>query len=111
MLGTVDFGNLSARGNGPRDRVSQETTMSHTTSGGKNPHGSSIDPQTTVERPWDTDWSNEMRRREEGVDKISEFLLQKRKSRHLARERDIDRQRAANLLKYGDAEVPDAEVL
>jgi len=71
----------------------------------------SIDPQTTTEGPWDVDWSNELRRRQEGVDEVSDLLLRKRKSRHLARKRDISRSRAAHVLKYGDAEVPDSEVL
>jgi len=60
---------------------------------------------------WETDWSNLKRRRQTGEHKISDYMLQKRKSRYLARERDIDRQHAANLLKHGDAEVPDEVVL
>jgi len=85
--------------------------MSNSTSGAKNPHGSGIDPQTTTEGPWETDWRNEKRRRDEGVDEISDWLLQKRKSRHLAHEREISRQRAAHLLKHEGVEVPDSEVL
>ena len=70
------------------------------------------DPQTVNSEPrWEAEWSNVKQRREEGVDQIDDWLLQKRKSRHLARERDIDPQRAANLLKYGDVEVPDEVVL
>lgn len=72
---------------------------------------STIDPQSTTEGPWDVDWSNEVRRREEGVDEVSDLLLRKRKSRHLARKRDISRSRAAHVLKIGDAEVADEVVL
>lgn len=86
--------------------------MSKTTSGAKkSPRQSRTETRTTPEQPWGSDWRNVKRRREQGVDKIGEWNLRKRKTRHLAQQRDIDRQRAANLLKYGDAEVADEEVL
>ena len=76
------------------------------------PDDATADAQQINAQPrWEAEWSNVKRRREEGVDQIDDWLLQKRKSRHLARERDIDPQRAANLLKYGEVEVPDEVVL
>ena len=69
------------------------------------------DPQTPTERLWETDWSNLKRRREKGTHKISDFNLQKRKSRYLARKRNIDRQEAARKLNRGEIELPDEVVL
>lgn len=65
---------------------------------------------SVAEQPWCEDWSNVVARREEGTDQVSEYTLKKRKSRHLAQERDISRGRAAHLLKHGDATVPDEVV-
>lgn len=86
--------------------------MSQTTAGPKKARDTGrTDRGAVPEGPWETDWRNVVRRRQEGLNQVSEYTLQKRKSRHLARERDIGRQRAANLLKHGDVDVPDEEVL
>ena len=70
------------------------------------------DPQQINTEPrWEAEWRNEKRRREQGVDEINDRRLRKRKVGHIAHERDVSRQRASHLLKYGDAEVPDEVVL
>ena len=70
------------------------------------------DPQKINATPqWEREWSNVKRRQEKGVDEINDRRLRKRKVGHIAHERDVSRQRASDLLKYGDAEVPDEVVL
>ena len=60
---------------------------------------------------WETDWSNLKRRREEGVDAVAETVLTARKSRHLARKRDISTNRAARILSNNEIDIPDEVVL
>ena len=68
--------------------------------------------QTVNNKPrWEAEWSNIKRRREIGENKICGWRLFKKKTRHIAREHDVTRQRASNMLKYGDVEVPDEVVL
>ena len=70
------------------------------------------DPQQINAQPqWEYEWSNVKRRNEKDTDKINDRRLRKRKVGHIAHERDVSRQRASHLLKYGDAEVPDEVVL
>ena len=70
------------------------------------------DPQQINAQPqWEREWSNVKRRQEKGVDEINDRRLRKRKVGHIAHERDVSRQRASYLLKYGDAEVRDEVVL
>ena len=50
------------------------------------PDDGTADPQQINTEPrWEAEWRNEQRRREKGTHKVSEFNLQKRKSRYLAR--------------------------
>ena len=63
------------------------------------------------EQRWETDWHNVVARREQGTHKVSDWNLRKRKTRHLARERDISRGRASHLMKHEGVEVPDEVVL
>jgi len=63
------------------------------------------------EQRWETDWRNVVERRDEGKGKVSDWNLRKRKTRHLARERDISRGRASHLMKHEGVEVPDEVVL
>ena len=63
------------------------------------------------EQRWETDWRNVVERREQGTHKVSDWNLRKRKTRHLAHERDISRGRASHLLKHEGVEVPDEVVL
>ena len=69
------------------------------------------DPQTPTERPWETDWSNLKRRREKAVDALPESIIIARKSRHLARKRDITTNRAARILSNNEIDIPDEVVL
>jgi len=57
------------------------------------------------------EWSNVVERRQQGTHKVSEWTLQKRKTRWLAQERDISRGRASHLLKHEGVAVPDEVVL
>ena len=76
------------------------------------PDDGTADPQQINTEPrWEAEWRNEQRRREKGTHKVSEFNLQKRKSRYLARKRNIDRQEAARKLNRGEIELPDEVVL
>jgi len=77
-----------------------------------NSTGDSRTPHGTVdEQPWEDDWQTLKRERDERPNAVPEKLLQKRKGRHLARERDISVTRAARLIRNGEVEVDDEEVL
>lgn len=70
------------------------------------------DPQQINAQPrWEREWSNVKRRREKDTDKITDRRLRKRKVQHVARKHDVSNQRASDLLKYGDVDVPDEVVL
>ena len=70
------------------------------------------DPQQINTEPrWEAEWANEQRRRDKGTHKVSDFNLQKRKSRYLAQKRNIDRQEAARKLNRGEIELPEEVVL
>jgi len=64
-----------------------------------------------AEQRWDREWSNVVERRQQGTHKVSEWNLNKRKTRWLAQERDISRGRASHLLKHEGVDVPDEVVL
>ena len=86
--------------------------MSKTDSGPKKaPRNGRSESHTVVEQRWQTDWSNVVERREQGTHKVSDWNLRKRKTRHLARERDISRGRASHLMKHEGVEVSDEVVL
>ena len=67
--------------------------------------------RTVDEQRWETDWSNVVERRQQGTHKVSDWNLRKRKTRHLAQERDISRGRASHLMKHEGVEVSDEVVL
>jgi len=86
--------------------------MSKTHSGRKNATESGASSANQIpEQRWETDWQNLVDRREKGKGQISDWNLHKRKTRHLARERDISRGRASHLMKHEGVEVPDEVVL
>jgi hypothetical protein len=55
-------------------------------------------------------WESEYRNLDDNSDAVPDRILFQRKTRLLARRRDISRASAVQRLKHGDAEIPDSEV-
>lgn len=76
------------------------------------PDDATADPQQINREPrWEAEWRNEKRRRQKGVDALPESIIIARKSRHLARKRDITTNRAARILSNNEIDIPDEVVL
>jgi len=62
------------------------------------------------EQPWDHEWQNYDPDREPG-DETPDGVLLRRKKQQVARERNISFSEADHLIRTGEVEVPDEEVV
>jgi len=85
--------------------------MSKSTSGPKKARETArTAPRTVDEQPWDVDWQNYDPDSEPG-DETPDGVLLRRKKQKVARERNIPFSEADHLIRTGEVEIPDKEVV